>query len=196
MIESRRFVSDVMITFIASLVNIIISFPISVVIGRYLGVEDLGAYRLVFSIYGLSLLFANAGIPAAVIKQISEIKEDPKSTVKVISSSFFTSSLLGIFFLIFYLLFAETLSNIFGTPELADLIRIISLSFPFSVTGSTMLATLNGFRDMKKHATAILIQSVLMLFFTILSITFGYGVNGAVGASVISSIGYCVYLLR
>ena len=37
-------------------------------LGRYLGAGDLGLYRMASTIYGIAMLVAAIGIPAAVIK--------------------------------------------------------------------------------------------------------------------------------
>ena len=80
-------------------------------------------------------------------------------------------------------------------PELNELIRILVFVFPFSLVGSSLLATLNGFRRMKRHAYATIIQSMLMLCTTILLVYIGYGVLGVVIGIVVSSIGSCLYLV-
>lgn len=41
---------------------------------RYLGAGDLGLYRLTSTIYGIAMLIAAIGIPAAMIKYAAECK--------------------------------------------------------------------------------------------------------------------------
>lgn len=195
MIKSKKFVADVGITFIASIASAIIALPITIILGRYLGAEDLGIYRMVYTIYGIVMLFAAIGIPAAIIKYVAEYQDDEEKVCRIISSGVFVSIILGFIFFITLFYFSNGLANIFDMPELNKLIRILSLVFPFSLVGSTLLATLNGFRRMKMHAYATIIQSILMLCSTVLLIYIGYGVFGVIIGIVISSIGSCLYLI-
>ena len=66
----KKFAFDVGITFIASAVTLPLGFVITVVLGRYLGAGDLelGLYRMASTIYGIAMLVAAIGIPAAMIK--------------------------------------------------------------------------------------------------------------------------------
>lgn len=195
MSEFKKLASDVSVTFISSITNIIISFPITIIVGRYLGAGDLGLYRLVFSIYTVCMLFATLGVPAALIKYLSESQDEIDNAKKIISSALLLSIVLGILFSIISFILSVPLGIIFKMIELPRLIQIISLAFPFSVVSSTLLAALNGFQYMNKHAIATITQSFLMLFITIISIYFGYGVNGVIASVVVSSIGYFIYLL-
>ena len=68
---SKKFAFDVGITFLASAVTLPPGFVITVVIGRYLGAGDLVLYRMTSTIYGIAMLVAALGIPAAMIKNLS-----------------------------------------------------------------------------------------------------------------------------
>ena len=71
---SKKFAFDVGITFLASVVTLPLGFVITVALGRYLGAGDLGLYRLTSTIYGIAMLVAAIGIPAAMIKYVAEFK--------------------------------------------------------------------------------------------------------------------------
>ena len=64
----KKFAFDVGITFIASAVTLPLGFVITVVLGRYLGAGDSGLFRMASTIYGIAMLVAALGIPAAMIK--------------------------------------------------------------------------------------------------------------------------------
>jgi len=68
---SKKFAFDVGITFIASVITLPLGFVITVVLGRYLGAGDLGLYRMASTIYGIAMLVAAIGIPAAMIKYVA-----------------------------------------------------------------------------------------------------------------------------
>jgi len=67
---SKKFAFDVGITFLASAVTLLPGFVITVALGGYLGAGDLGLglYRMASTIYGIAMLVAALGIPAAMIK--------------------------------------------------------------------------------------------------------------------------------
>jgi len=64
----KKFAFDVGITFLASAVTLPPGFVITVLFGRYLGAGDSGLYRMASTIYGIAMLVAAIGIPAAMIK--------------------------------------------------------------------------------------------------------------------------------
>lgn len=193
--DSKKFISDVSITFIASIANIIIAIPITIILGRYLGAGDLGLYRMVSTIYGIAMLFAAFGMPVAIIKYVAEYQDDENKVSIIISSGAFISILFGFILTISFFYISNNLANIFDMPKLNNLLRVLLFVFPFSLVGSSLLATLNGFRRMKMHAYATIIQSILMLCSTVLLIYMGYGVLGVVIGIVVSSIGSCLYLV-
>jgi O-antigen/teichoic acid export membrane protein len=65
--DHKKFAFDVGITFLASVVTLPLGFVITIALGRYLGAGDLGLYRMTSTIYGIAMLFAAIGIPAAMI---------------------------------------------------------------------------------------------------------------------------------
>jgi len=66
---SKKFAFDVGITLLASVVTLPLGFVITVLLGRYPGAGDSGLYRMASTIYGIALLVAAIGIPAAMIKK-------------------------------------------------------------------------------------------------------------------------------
>ena len=71
---SRKFAFDVGITFLASVVSLSLGFVVTILLGRYLGAGDLGLFRMTSTIYGIAMLVAAIGIPAAMIKYVAEFK--------------------------------------------------------------------------------------------------------------------------
>ena len=66
---SKKFAFDVGITLLASVITLPLGFVITIVLGRYPGAGDLGLYRMTSTIYGIAMLVAALGIPAAKIKK-------------------------------------------------------------------------------------------------------------------------------
>lgn len=192
MSESKKIAFDVSITFIASISNVIIGFIVIILLGRYVGANDLGLYRMVATLFSLILLIAMIGIPSATIKYIAEYKADQTQKNQILSAGIITVFIIGIFFSIGSYLLAEGLETLFGMPQLSDLIFILGPVFPFALVGETTLGFLNGLREMKKFTAIAVAKSVLMLIITTTLILNGLGAIGAVLGLTLSSIGSCI----
>jgi stage V sporulation protein B len=193
--ESKKFAFDVGITFIASIVSMLFGFLITVLLGRYLGADDLGLYRMVSTLQIIAMLFAAVGIPAAVIKYVAEDKEDRKKINSIVSSGVITSLLLGIIFSVLFYVSSGIFEELFKMQGLSSLLKILSPVFPFTLVGGVLLGFLNGLREMKKYGSATIIQSVLMIIVSVLLIYLGFGVAGVIIGVVLASVGWCLYLL-
>jgi O-antigen/teichoic acid export membrane protein len=192
---SKKFAFDVGITFFASVVSLPLGFVITVALGRYLGAGDLGLYRMATMIYGIAMLFAAIGIPAAMIKYVAEFKNDRTKFNQIVSSGVITSLFLGIGFIALFYFSSGLFAEIFNMPGLSGLLKLLSPVFPFALVGGALLGLLNGLREMKKYAVATIIQSVLMVIVTVALIYYGFGVAGAVIGVVLSSVGNCLFLI-
>ena len=60
------------ILMLASLVNRVISFAYRILVVRFIGVEGMGLYEMVFPFYSLVLMLATAGVPVALAKLTAE----------------------------------------------------------------------------------------------------------------------------
>lgn len=187
MSDLQKFVSDVGVTFVASAVAMLLGFPITVLLGRYLGADDLGLYRMVNTIFGTIMLFATIGIPAAITKYVAEFRDNDEKLGQIVSAGLITSILLGLLSFISIYVSAGLFAAVFHMPELSGLLKILAFAFPFSIVTSILLGLLNGLREMTKNAWISIIQSVSMLALTFL-LVFNYGVNGAVVGIVFSSV--------
>ena len=171
--QYRKFAFDIGLTFFASVVSMLLGFIVTVLLGRYLGAEDLGLYRMTSTLYGIVMLFGAFGIPAAIIKYVAEYKEDRNKLNQIASSGIITSLFFGVGFAVIFYLLSGTFAKIFDMPMLAGLLKILSPVFPFALVGQTLLGFLNGLREMKRYATATIIQSILMVVITVSLITTG-----------------------
>jgi len=193
--EFKKFAFDVGITLFASIITISLGFVIILILGRYLGAGDLGLYRMTFTIYGIALLIAGIGIQATMIKYVAEYKKDRNKFNQIVSSGVITSLFFGIGFIALFHFSSGSFADIFNMPRLSHLIKILSLAFPFALVGGVLLGLLNGLREMKKYATAVIIQSVSMTIITLALVYYGFGVASAVIGVVFASVVYCLFLI-
>lgn len=192
---SKKFAFDISITFAASITSVFLNFVVTILLGRYLGAGSLGLYRMTSTIFSLGVLAAGVGIPGTVTKVIAEFKDDKPHFNQVVSSALTISLVFGIVCAAAIYTTSGVLARIFHMPELSSLLRVLSFSFPFALTAGVLLGLLNGLRKMKKHGTARIFQSALMVGITLLLFSFGWGVYGAVCGIVLSSVGYCLLLI-
>lgn len=172
-----------------------LGFCITILLGRYLGANSLGLYRMSSTVLWIITLVAAIGIPAAIVKYAAEVKGDREKLSQVISSGVFTSLISGIIFIATFYFLSGIFAQIFKMPELSFLLRILAFVFPFTLVSGILLAMFNGLREMKKYNIATIFQSFLLIFFTLVLFKFGFGVNGAVAAIVFSAIGDCALLM-
>lgn len=194
--ESRKkFAFDVSITFIASAITMFAGFVITILLGRYLGSDDLGIYRLIYTIYGLATLIATIGISSAIIKYIAEYKENKNTLDQFISSVIINSLFLGIGTSIIFYFVSSVFAEIFHEPELSPLLRILSLVFPFVLVKGIFYGLLNGIREMKKYAIVSVFENIFLVIVTITLVYNGFGINGSIIGIVLSSIISCLVLI-
>lgn len=193
--ESKKFAFDVGITFIASIISMLLGFVITVFLGRYLGAGDLGLYKMASTVYGIAILFATIGIPAVMIKYVAENRRDKEKTNIIVTSGVITSLFLGIIFSGLMFLLSDIIADIFKMPELSNLLKILSPVFPFALVGGALLGLLNGLREMKKYGIATIIQSISMIIITIFLINIGFGVVSTIIGILLSLIFSCFYLI-
>ena len=147
------------------------------------------------TIYGIAMLVAAIGIPAAMIKYVAEFKDDRTKFNQIVSSGVITSLFLGIGFVALFYFSSGLFADIFNMPGLSGLLKILSPVFPFALVGGALLGLLNGLREMKKYAAATIIQSVLMVVISVVLIYWGFGVVRIVIGVVLSSAGSCLFLM-
>lgn len=192
--EAKKFALDVAITLVASAFNMFLAFLISVLLGRYLGAEDLGLYRIIASIYAIALLIAAMGLPSALIKYVAEYKNDQKRLNEIVSSGIITSLLLAAIAVPTLYFLSGTLAYFFHMPRLADLFKILSVVFPFILVDQIFLGMFNGLREMKWYAAYYILQGIVTASTTAVLIYLGFGVTGAVIGMVMAAAVSCMFL--
>lgn len=193
--EAKKFALDVSFTFVASMVNMLLIFIISIILGRYLGAAELGLYRLTYTFYGVATMVGALGIPVAIIKYVAEYKDDDVNLNKIVSAGIITSLIVGVVLSILIYFLSQTFADLFKMPEIKSLLELLAPVFPFVLVNAVLYGTLNGLRDMNKYALALIIQQVLMTISTVILIYYGFGVPGAIIGILLSSVGISAYLI-
>ena len=183
---------------IASFLAAGIGYVVHVALGRALGPEGYGIFNTVNSLVSLISILAIAGIPLAVSKYSSEME----GSSKVLKKGLILQSVLAAIIFIFFMLGAELIAGAVGDPNLAPLIRIISLGIPLSALSGVFDCFLNGNRLFGRQTIDSLVINLGKLSAIVL-VLIGLGVAGALGGYVIgallgliTSASFCWILLK
>ena len=181
-----RFVRDVGLSFASLAISAAVHFALRVFLARYLGEGDLGLYTLSFTVYSFGILFGAFGIGAALTKYVAEFREDASRTSMLLTNGIIASFAIGCIMGLLLYAGASTIANrFFNMPELAALLRIVSIAFPFIAMEKATLGFLNGLRQMRLFAIINISQNMLIVALTVLLVLSGYGLKGAAWALVL-----------
>ncbi|MHA1506813.1 MAG: flippase [Candidatus Asgardarchaeia archaeon] len=169
MSQKKKFVEDVTVTFLSSTITLIISFLSSIFLGRLLGPNDLGIYKMTLSIYNLAVVLASFGLPSTVVKYVAESDEDRRK--RIVSFALISSLIIGMVTSLVLYLLSDSLSSVFKMVTLKDTLLLISFIFPISITNGVLFSALNGMRKMKLSALINVIQSLSMLTFVVILVS-------------------------
>lgn len=188
MTETKRFLFDVSKSFISSIVALFTGFFITVLLGKYLGAEELGLYRMSYTVYGIVLMFASLGFPAAITKYVAQNQKNKKKISQILSVSILISVFMGILLIILFFIASNYISFVFNMPNLRILLRVFSLAFPFALLNSMMFGFLNGMRKLKEYSIAMITQNTLIFLFTLPLVYYGLKSLGVAIGVIFSSV--------
>jgi len=192
--EGKKFAYDVGWIFSGSTFALILSFITSPVMAYYIGASGLGLWTMLFAITSL-LGVTNLGIPGATIKYVAEFKDDKNRLYQAVSTSFVISIILGIVTAVALFITADIITGIFNMPSLTPLLKLFLLTIPFSYMVESIIATLNGLREMKLVSFLNVTSKSLNFGLVLIPIILGYGIKGAVIGIIIATIIYAFIAL-
>ncbi|MCQ1535485.1 flippase [Methanosarcina sp. KYL-1] len=185
--SKKKFIFDASFVLLASLFTYALNFLRKPLLARYLGPEGLGLFAMVTVIAGFVELIASFGVPAAVIKYESELK-DKKDRSSLILSATVTMLLVGTFFIIVLIAISGYIEDFFDMPSLGFLLNIYALAIPFSLMFTVILTFFNGIRSMKCYSYISTLKNVINFVLTITLLILGYGLGGVVTGSILAVI--------
>lgn len=191
----KKFMLDISLVYFSQVIGLGIGLITNIFIGRWLGVVGLGLYSITLTFFMVIGMIAGIGIPEAIVKFISEVKDSKETIYSIFSTgiimSLFSGTLAGIS--VYFL--ADSFSIFFGINELSGLLKIIAFAIPFLVINTTILSSLRGLREMKSYSYRQILRSVLLIGSITLFIFLGLEVRGAVLALLITEMGIFILLI-
>lgn len=162
------------------------------IIARFLGPQGYGLITLGFSGMSIAATLSLTGMPAGIVRYISFYKgKEDKGRIKGTITSALRITLPLSLILAFLLVWhASWISiHVFHDADLVPILRIFSISIPFSVLTHIFLSATVGFQEMRYQVyTQSIFQEPLKLTAIVALLVLGFGVLGAAWGWVLAII--------
>lgn len=143
---------------------------------KFYSTATLGLLNTVLIIYTIYSQLANFGIHFAVIKYVSEYKDNIEVLTIILRSSLFaTLTISALFSLIFYIL-TDFISSFFLIEKLSYALRIIAPSILLFTMNKVLLSYYNGIRSMKLYSIFFAFRFIAWIILLII-----FAANGFLG---------------
>lgn len=170
---------------------------------QILGATGWGVYSSTYTIFTYIYTIANAGIPVAIAKLVSELeaKGNYRDAVKTFRASRTLLILLGLVLSVFMFLWSEPLSMIFNSPESILATRWLAPALLFTSVMSAYKGYFQGIGNMTTTAVSQVGEQILNIIFSLLFayLLMGRGVSyGAAGGTigtVVGAVGASLYFV-
>jgi len=186
--NARKFTFDIGWATASLAAMMIVGLILGVLLGNYFDASGLGAYSMVLTIWTIASLTAGIGIPLAVIKYVAEHEDKPRIWNPIVSSAMLFGFMTGTLATIVLFILSPFIESLFNIPDLGNLLRIVSISFPFVVVNEVYVGTLNALRKMRHYSILETFRRGMILVFTLILIWSGMEIAGAVLALVLAPI--------
>jgi len=185
----RGTLSNVVAKIVSSLVT-----SISVVfLARWLGPRAYGFIPLTFSVVAIFTIFADFGLASSTSRFIAQLQACDSAQVRgALRESFLLKLALSVAFSLLALSLAQLGGNIMKSPELVPLLQIASLSI---LWGSLLIYNFRVFQAFLRAdlvAVSLVVQSSLTLCLSLLFVSLGWGVTGALWGMVLTQGVVCL----
>jgi len=167
------------------------------------GIEGIGIYQMVTSIYSLALVFVSGGVTNALSKLVSSARA--RGDLKVVGSyvryAIIFSFSISAGFALFFLFFSHSLGAIQGIGEGSQAYKLVALILPLGGIIGIARGLLQGYENMVPTAVSQILQQVSKLAFGLIFAYIlgrsgtGKGVFGAFLGITCSEILACIYLI-
>lgn len=188
----KKIAKGASISFIGSGLGMFFAYLSMMIIARHLGASDFGLISLASAVVTIASTLVLVGMPEGVVRHISfyKGKNDDCRLKGTIYSAVQIVLPLGVITSGFLFVFAYSISsNVFNEPSLTPILRIFSISIPFSALSYIFIYALGGLQEMKYMVyVRDVLQNSAKLFSLLILLILGFGVYGAAFAYTFSII--------
>jgi len=153
------------------------------------GVEVYGLYSLGVSLVLTFVSISMLGLMNGLIRFVSfhAGKKNKPGVAKVVSSTIKVTLPLSIFFMILVFLFSKNLAHFFNEPRLSHVLKVFSVLIPVWVMLNVYVGINTAFKRMGNVVfVKNLLNGVSRIFFLVVFLYMGFGLNGVLVAQVFS----------
>jgi O-antigen/teichoic acid export membrane protein len=164
----------------------VLSFIFSIMVVRKLGAEIFGQYMAVLAFTAIFSIFSDLGMSAFSVRQVARLREQPdfKSRVNELYGNVLgLRILLSILTIGLVILFAWITRR---SPERIFSISLYAMTLILYSAGGASDSILQGFERIDISSLGKVINQFTFVFFGTLALIFKLGVNGLIGATLIS----------
>lgn len=183
---------DSLWSLIGSTVGRGLSLVAGILVARFLGKEIYGEYGIIKTTLIYIEIFSTFGLGYTATKYIAEYRKTCSSKVSAVCSAALkitlaTSGLMALIVLIF----AEQIAELIDAPHLYNTLRITAAGVIVNAINIAQIGILSGFAEFKTIARNTTISGVVTFILTA-TLTYIWGLNGAVVALVLSYATQCL----
>jgi O-antigen/teichoic acid export membrane protein len=163
----------------------------AIILGWFILEGDYGLYAVALIPATTFMLFQDWGVASAMTRHCAQCRAAKKEGAlrKIIIAGLVFEAATGILLTLFSFLASNFLgTTIFGKPESAFLISIISVTVVFTSISLTAQAVFVGFEKMKLYSLTLIIQAIVQSTFAPLLVYMGYGALGAAAGYTIAAV--------
>lgn len=173
-----------MLSGVSTLVRIISGLVVTKVVSLFAGPSGLAVIGQLQNIISIIMLVTGDFLKTATTKYTAEYQDQKENKYKIWSSALRVIFGLNIVVFFVFYFFANEISEYFlNSSEYVYVFQVFSVSLPFFVLNSFLLAILNGQKEIKRY----IILNIVLSFVSLLLVSFlsyNYGLTGALLAYV------------
>jgi O-antigen/teichoic acid export membrane protein len=185
-----------MILIVGKMLSTFISAVGTMIIARTLGSQSFGILNIALIPISIAFLVINNGTRSAIMKFLAEYRRDGdrQKIQEIIISGFTLNLTVGIVATLTVLLLSGFLANqVFRLPELALVIRILSISIFSQALLTTSTAVIIGFERMDQSILVQILYAIVKILIGPALVLLGFGVAGAAwGHSLAFLVAGCI----
>jgi O-antigen/teichoic acid export membrane protein len=198
-LRSGTLLADSTIVFSASMVGNVFNYLFQVYVGRTLGPEGYGTFGALISILTILGLPAYA-ITLTLAKFVSQYSAEGKKekVSSLIRGALVRISLYGMGIALLFLMASPFLGGFLQIPSITPFL-LIALTFLFALLLAILQGVLQGLQRFLQYSGTSVLGPGSKFLFALLLLSFGFGVNGALGSllfSAIVQVGVILFLIR
>ena len=173
----------------ATFAVVILQFATRVLVTRHVSPDDWGEFNLGLALSSLLALLTAFGIPAATARSMA-FEETYEARMVLVRRAVYVSIPIGVAATALVYLFAAQLAAPFGSPDLADVFRLFSISIGLTMLSNVLVGIFQGLERAEPYALFVqIVNPALFLGVTALLLFAGWGFEGVLWGYVLSWVG-------